>query len=68
MCWHSLAFIFTSILFYCKELMNVRGSECVWWGVICGAAAGEADAPAQHPQSGLAGFKNLYWVLKLCCC
>lgn len=24
---------------------------CLWWGVVCAAAAGEVDATAQHLQS-----------------
>lgn len=31
----------------------------VWQGVVCGAAAEEADAPERHPQSYLNGIKSL---------
>lgn len=32
----------------------------LWWGLICGAAAGEADAAEWHPQSHLSSIKQ--WI------
>lgn len=30
-------------------LYSVAGRGLLWWGVVCGAAAGEADAPSSIP-------------------
>lgn len=38
------------------------GHGGTWRGVVCGATAGQADAPEWHPQSHLAGIKSPYWV------
>lgn len=51
-----------------ERKINIRAlslSMKVWQGVVCGAAAVEADAPERHLQSCFAGIKSLYWVLSV---